>query len=221
MAERTITKEDIEFLKALQNEMLTQDNVGQADPRFWVIKQTERVYRVEEGDGVVYVIDSDYENEFEELDDVKKYLIENELCTAEELDDVVDDNDLEVLFDEKGIEFERIAYRDEQVIKEDTFFLTLREAQEHIERNYYHYNKSAHPYAMTAWRSPQVEKLYEILQKVDFDKIGVYRAEPRVPLLIHDTLICSNCFENQITETKALKGWEKFCPTCGHALKQN
>ena len=32
-----ITKDEIEFLKNLQTELNTQDNVGQADPRFWVI----------------------------------------------------------------------------------------------------------------------------------------------------------------------------------------
>jgi uncharacterized protein YeeX (DUF496 family) len=76
MAARTINKEDIDFLKALQNEMLTQDNVCQADPRFWVIRQTERIYRVEEdeSDGAIYVID---ENRFETIDEVKEYLIHN------------------------------------------------------------------------------------------------------------------------------------------------
>lgn len=33
-----INKEDIEFLKELQNEMLTQDTICQADPRFWVVQ---------------------------------------------------------------------------------------------------------------------------------------------------------------------------------------
>ena len=39
-----ITKEEILFLKELQKEMNTQDTVCQADPRFWVIEGSERVY---------------------------------------------------------------------------------------------------------------------------------------------------------------------------------
>ena len=40
---RDISQEDIEFLKKLQLEMNTQDTTGTADPRFWVIKGSERV----------------------------------------------------------------------------------------------------------------------------------------------------------------------------------
>lgn len=36
-----MTKEQIEFLNSLQQELNTQNNVGQANPRFWVIAQNE------------------------------------------------------------------------------------------------------------------------------------------------------------------------------------
>lgn len=58
----------------------------------------------------------------------------------------------------------------EECIAENTMFLTLREAQEHIQRNGYHYI-DPHTYGMTAWRSPQVERLYEILHEVDFSQM--------------------------------------------------
>lgn len=58
----------------------------------------------------------------------------------------------------------------EECIAENTMFLTLREAQEHIQRNGYHYT-DPHTYGMTAWRSPQVERLYEILHEVDFSQL--------------------------------------------------
>ena len=35
-------KEDIEFLKSLQEEMLTQDSFGQATPRYWAVAQTKK-----------------------------------------------------------------------------------------------------------------------------------------------------------------------------------
>lgn len=46
---RTINKEDIRFLKDLQREMNTQDHVCQADPRFWVIAGSKKVYGVDDG----------------------------------------------------------------------------------------------------------------------------------------------------------------------------
>lgn len=41
-----MTKEDVEFLKKLQHEMLTQDNACQAASRFWAVKDVERIYNV-------------------------------------------------------------------------------------------------------------------------------------------------------------------------------
>lgn len=44
-----LTVEEILFLMELQKEMNTQDQVGQADPRFWAIKGTEKEYGIETG----------------------------------------------------------------------------------------------------------------------------------------------------------------------------
>lgn len=44
-----ITGEEIQFLKELQKEMNTQDHVSQADPRYWVIKGSEKEYGIETG----------------------------------------------------------------------------------------------------------------------------------------------------------------------------
>lgn len=43
-----ITKEELDFLLKLQKEMNTQDDVSQAEPRYWVIKGSEKLYRVED-----------------------------------------------------------------------------------------------------------------------------------------------------------------------------
>lgn len=77
---------------------------------------------------------------------------------------------LEFVNENFGIGLYTCNYLDTYEIVPDTMFLTLRECEEHIKRNHYHY-RQPHPYAMTAWRSPQVEKLYEILENVDFDKL--------------------------------------------------
>lgn len=51
---RQITREDIEFLAALQNEMNTQPHVGQADPRFWVV-MTHRLRMTLRDEDIDYV----------------------------------------------------------------------------------------------------------------------------------------------------------------------
>lgn len=44
-----LTEKEIQFLLELQKEMNTQDTAGNADPRFWVIKGTEKEYGIETG----------------------------------------------------------------------------------------------------------------------------------------------------------------------------
>ena len=76
-----------------------------------------------------------------------------------------------------GIGDYRIAFNcegeeeEEHFVHENTMFLTKKGAKEHLEINYYHYSKRAHTFAMTAWRSPQVEQLMKILENCDFDSM--------------------------------------------------
>jgi hypothetical protein len=92
---RNITEEEINFLNDLQKEMNTQDNLCQADPRFWAIKGTEKLYHVEETDGYeLYDSDCcetlasstkgicDYINE-ELLDEINSNRLEGEYFTVE------------------------------------------------------------------------------------------------------------------------------------------
>lgn len=177
-----MNRADIEFMKNLQNEMLAQDKVCQADPRFWVVMQTVRDYWVEDNiDGIcIYDIDS-CENAFEgDLEELTKWI-------KKEFDDVIekceyDNGFLDIICeDENECFIDNITeirdfleeydvgrysicnYRDRGEIVPNTMFLTLRECKEHIKANSYHYNKPR-SYAMTAWRSPQVERLYKIIQ---------------------------------------------------------
>lgn len=46
-----ITDSELSFLRDLQKELNTQDILGQANPRFWVIKGTEKLYHVYDADG--------------------------------------------------------------------------------------------------------------------------------------------------------------------------
>ena len=68
--------------------------------------------------------------------------------------------------------FNIISYKTIDKIYEYTMFLTQKDAEEHLRSNYYHYSDDAHTYAMTAWRSPRVEKLINILSTVNFKTEG-------------------------------------------------
>ena len=198
-----MNENDIEFLKELQNEMNNQNTYGQANPRFWVVRQTVREYGYDsdysdnymlyygEGDATYETIEDCYEllcdfdyklEEFGyedisiELNDskntitIKARIEESEKHREWCLHDLYD---VENFINNKLFlcdVVEIIYYKDKEEIVEDTFFLTLKECEEHIKNNYHHYNKP-HPYAMTAWRSPQVNKLYEILQNTNWDKL--------------------------------------------------
>ncbi|MDV3427890.1 MAG: hypothetical protein LIR50_12840 [Bacillota bacterium] len=181
-------KEDKEFLKELQHEMLTQDTVGQADPRFWVVIQTVREYWVDDNVDGICIYDKDgsesaFEGELEELPDWLKENFDGivkceydgisvEIICEDENEYLIDDiAEIENFLEEYAPGRYAICnYRDREEIAENTMFLTLRECKEHIKRNGYHYDKP-HPYSMTAWRSPQIEKLYKILQDTDWDKL--------------------------------------------------
>ncbi len=188
---RQITADDIAFLNALQEEINTQPHQCQADPRFWVVMTHE--YRAcAENDSIDLVTFYD--------DDGDNYSMtfERALKTAHKsnVDFAGDDyaqeklNDCYLSIDADGRigwEYERdakefvekyakargvsVCYETRvSVIAQNTMFLTLREAKEHIARNGYHYIEP-YTFAMTAWRSPQVEQLYKILHEVDFSAL--------------------------------------------------
>lgn len=164
---RQITREDIEFLAALQDEMNTQPHVGQADPRFWVV-MTHRLRMTLRDEDIDYVAITSEDGEL-----IEELTLSEAVRRAEEAG--ISDNgwltEMEVIkryCESIGVSvFPEIK---EERIAENTMFLTLREAQEHIKRNDYHYI-DARPFAMTAWRSPQVAQLYKILHEVDFKQL--------------------------------------------------
>lgn len=186
-----LSKEDIAFLKELQQEMLTQDHVSQAGPRFWVVRGTVREYGIEVGwsDGVCLRVDT--ETMLNDMKEAYEYLLEyhsktpykyNEDDTIDHYDSVNEGwvelsnlGDVCEFLKEKGEdEAELVGYKDVERIFEDTMFLTNRECKTHIKANYYHYPKDAHSYAMTAWRSQEVSGLWDILDKINWDEIEKY-----------------------------------------------
>lgn len=173
---RVITREDVEFLAGLQEEMNTQPHQCQADPRFWVV-MTHEYREAVDGDDVERVTFYDEGGDIASmsLDDAMNaaYRSNVELGGEDYADGILDGFGLYI--DERGGFHSMFGHDDgmtdfvkeyaetkgasvmfetcDERIAENTMFLTLREAKEHIARNDYHYVKP-HTYGMTAWRSP-------------------------------------------------------------------
>ncbi len=189
VSKRALTEEDICFLKDLQKEMNEQDHFGQADPRFWVIKGTERIWGSEDGDPCICRPDGEPLTGWEEyrdlIDETVKKLYGSEgceakLCKGNYIEVYVDGEETDTLFyvddvaewlKEHDVDARASTYEDVGRVYPDTLFLTYRDACEHLKANYYHYSDDAYPYAMTAWRDPTCEKLWKILQEADWDTI--------------------------------------------------
>jgi hypothetical protein len=87
-------------------------------------------------------------------------------------------DDLQNFLDEYSEDTYNVGYyKYREKIVENTMFLTLRECKEHIAINKHHYSDKVHSYAMTAWRSPQVARLYKILENTDWDSIYIEDVE--------------------------------------------
>ena len=175
-----LSKEDLQFLNDLQQEITNEDSI-QRQPRFYVVKDRVREYWVDEDneyDGICifnsYTQENEYEGEFEyignwlvyNIDGVVKAFYDCTLCIyfkgyEDEYDclSIDDIYELKRLINEKlGNDYNVCCYKDIDIIKEDTMFLTRADCDKHIKENYHHYNKP-YSYSMTAWRNPKEEKL--------------------------------------------------------------
>lgn len=169
--------EAIQFLKAFQNERNTQPNDGNADPVFWVIgdyrwdacwEENAEEYEIfiPGDDSTSYKWEEFKKDELEENNHELKKVVLRKLKEIEDADTL-----LEWVHEHIDDDAYLVPVKKNHIIREDTMFLTKAEAKRHIESNDYHYTSEVHTYAMTAWRSPQVEKLLTLLKTFDWDSI--------------------------------------------------
>lgn len=172
--------EDLDFLINLQKELLEQNEkykLYQADPIYvgimdyqWEIVPEDRA----EETHVLCFGEAEYK-----IDEFVRYLLENyklkkaDIPENEIIDNIKDclytTDDLRTAIDEyfsdiDSSDYELIYVRKVDYIVQDCCFITWADAVEHLKRNKHHYSIDAHPYAMTAFRSPQLEKLLEIIK---------------------------------------------------------
>lgn len=214
---RTIKKEDIEFLKNLQHEMLTQETDCEAAPRYWVVAQHERSYGCDSdcSDGCSMYDSSaaDFVGDTVEevIAHVKDYYEHECKADEDEYEDLLTMESLADYLNKHVADNFRVIYYsiERSVRKNGSIFLTKRECKEHIVMNNYHYNDTVHTYADTSWRSPQFEKLIEILENVDFDsfldkfiQFGVINEKETREM---DSVVCPHCYHRTSFEDIASK----------------
>lgn len=187
---RPLTADDAAFLKDLQRILNTQDTMGNADPRFWVIVQDENepcaeadadashVFSQDSAsivaddlDGFVRHLQERYGDRFSAKHDPKLNVWDVRIDDAED-DYVTDIDDMVELLEQAGIYDYSVSYsRTVKSVVHNTLFLTHAACEDHLRRYHYNYGPDAHAFAMTAVRSPQFERLVSILQTADWDAI--------------------------------------------------
>ena len=191
-----LSNDDIKFLRELQKEINTEDNGGTANPRYWVIRQPERIYHVDEDEADYFeFIDERNRHELtlEDLKDRLEYLCDDNLKNVEVKNGVLtfeyfeawleDVEEYKVDYDNCNrdgrdkilelLEFDVtvIYYKEVDVTVDNCMFLTQIDAENHLRANDYHYHEEARTYCMCGWRNPRFERLIKILSKTDFDSM--------------------------------------------------
>ncbi len=193
-----LTAGEAEYLSALQKEMNTQDDLCQADPRFWVIVGTEKTYGYEDGyaDGAE-LVDVDGDTVATDMESATAYIRDELLDGINEADGIQRevrfsdgifhatiiiswDDEWEYLecmedvadwLNSNGYKYMAVNYKCNDKAYPGTMFLTQKAAERHLRENAHHYPADAHTYAVTAWRNPEVERLWEILRQVDWEAL--------------------------------------------------
>ena len=169
-----IPQEDYDFLKDLQQELLTQDTDGQAAPRYWGILETNEEPSPEGiGKPVIYMGDGCTMDAKEVVDYIETDYLPDSRDETKDSWDMVDKDNLndliEFMHDSFGLYETKIVWVDTQqrVSDQTGCFITKRACKKHIEDNRHHYCRPK-TYAMTAWRNPEFERLLTILQNIKF-----------------------------------------------------
>lgn len=185
-------KEDIEFLNELKNEMLSQGETWQPDPHFWTVMQEVKNYNIQNGDedDIEIIKDGEKvcEGNLENINEwLKEFIKDNDIETKEyiyyknghfinitflEGNSYIIENaeDLISVLNDIGYDdYSFVTYKIREEIVPNTLFLTKKECENHIKANGYHYTNPK-PCAMTAWRSPQVKKLFDIIKNTDWNE---------------------------------------------------
>lgn len=153
----------------LANEMTTQDPRGTRMPHLFQIRDWKKVYDSNlNGDVKIWIDYSGDPIEVETLGDFLDYLENRDInYKKEEIEELWRkakeefDFELEDWIDENCPNLKENSYSKESVYINS--FLTAKAAQDHLDRNYYHYHQDADVYLNHAWRNPEAELITDFL----------------------------------------------------------
>lgn len=159
-----ITDEMYAKLNELATNMTTQDPRGTRMPHIFQIRDWKKAY--DWGlNGETHVWINDYETEIETLEEFIEYLNEGEIVyNTKEIKELWEndfDFGLPDWIEENCPGLKECSYSMEPVYVNS--FLTEKAAQEHLDKNHYHYHKNADVYLNHAWRNPEAEIITEFL----------------------------------------------------------
>ena len=79
--------------------------------------------------------------------------------------------------------FQSVGYKDTNTLARGPLFLTKEAAEKYLEKYGYNHPKGSHPYAMTAYRSTEIETVWKLLETTDWKRLASL-----APMLSEDTL---------------------------------
>jgi len=166
-----VSKEDYEFLKDLQHELLTQADDGQADPIYWGVEEIR-----DKGLNEMQIFIDDSRFTLDEINErIETWLDEEQNDAARDEYELTDQDDADQLaeFYNRWMSYNHstaypVEVKEEYFISKDTgAFLTKRACKEYIERFGYNHS-NPHTYAMTAYRNFEYARLLKILKTIKF-----------------------------------------------------
>jgi len=160
-----VSDEMYDKLIELATEMTTQDPRGTRMPHMFQIRDWKKVYDAELNGDVSIFLDRGYGIEIETVEELIDYLTENEIeFNEDEIRDMwVNDKDfgLPDWIDDYTPDLQQHSYSLEP--EYTNCFLTAKAAQEHLDKNYYHYHKDADVYLKHAWRNSEADTISTFL----------------------------------------------------------
>jgi hypothetical protein len=153
----------------LANEMTTQDMRGTKMPHMFQIRDWKKAYDAELNGNTIIWLDRGNGIEVETIDSLIEYLTDDEAEFDEvQIREMWDswqgrgyNDDLKDWLEEHVPALEEYSYSLEP--EYTNCFLTAKAAQEHLDRNHYHYHKKADVYLNHAWRNPEADMVTAFL----------------------------------------------------------
>ena len=166
-----LNKDDLGFLKAMAQELKTQDRIGTSKPVIYNILDINIRWDNDCSDGFDTVKIYDKEGDcLETLEDMQDYIIENpEEFDVEEKEAIKSYGIDEIVEIYKESKFYVSYGHYEKELK--NAFLTMKSAEQHLKENSHHYHEKAHVYVSYCWRNPELERLLDIIEKFDMEEL--------------------------------------------------